>query len=100
VTTPGEIVSRPRIVPVDYDQFLAELRKATDIGKRIDASDKARWSAWVKQNNIREAAFKSVGSNQFDGLKAVIIDDPGAWGGYYLYTTSEEACLKWMKAED
>jgi hypothetical protein len=93
-------VSRPRIVPVDYHQFLAELRKATDAGKRIDASEKARWSAWVKQNNIREAAFKSVGSNQFEGLKPVIIDDDGAWRGYYLYTSSEEACLKWMPAED
>ena len=93
-------MSRPRIVPVDYHQFLAELRKATDAGKRIDASDKARWSAWVKLNNIREASFKSVGSNQFDDLKAVIIDDAGAWGGYYLYTSVEEACLKWQRPEE
>jgi hypothetical protein len=90
-------MNRPRIVPVDYHQFLAELRKATDAGKRIDATDKARWSAWVKEHNIREAAFKSVASNQFEGLKPVIIDDAGEWGGYYLYTSSEEACLKWVK---
>jgi hypothetical protein len=89
-------VNRPRIIAVDYHQFLQQLRKATDAGKRIDASDKPRWSAWVKQNNIREAAFKSVGSNQFEDLQPVIIDDEGTWGGYYLYTASEEACLKWV----
>jgi len=78
---------------------MAELRKATDVGQRIDASDKARWGAWVKQHNIREAAFKSVGSSQFEGLQPVIIDGQGTWAGYYLYTTSEEACLRWVPPE-
>jgi hypothetical protein len=92
-------LNRPTIVAVDYHQFLAELRKAGDAGKRIETSDKARWSAGVKAHNVREAAFKSLGSNQFEGLKPVIVDDAGAWGGYYLYTDTEEACLKWVPAE-
>ncbi len=92
-------MNRPRIVQVDYHQFQGELRKATDSGQRIDATDKARWAAWVQQHGIREAAFRSVGGSQFDGLQPVIIDDTGAWGGYYLYSTGEEACLKWVPAE-
>ena len=90
-------MTRPRIVPVDYHQFVAELRRATDAGKRIDAGDKARWTAWVKQNSIREAAFKSVAANQFEGMSPVIIDEGGSWGGYYLYSEAEEACLKWER---
>ncbi len=89
-------MARPRIVSVDYHQFLTELRKATEAGTHIEASDKARWSAWVKQNNVREASFKSIGSNQYSDLKPAIIDDRGTWGGYYLYTATEEACLKWV----
>jgi hypothetical protein len=92
-------MNRPHILQVDYHQFSGELRKATDAGRRVDPADKARWSAWVRQYGIREAAFRSVGGSQFDGLQPVIIDDSGPWGGYYLYSIDEEACLKWIPAE-
>jgi len=76
---------------------MVALRKAIDEGVRIDVSDKVRWVAWVKENRVREAAFKSIGSGRFEGLSPVIIDGDGPWGGYYLHSSEEEACLKWYR---
>jgi hypothetical protein len=90
-------MARPSIKDVDYHEFMAALRKAIDDGSRIDVSDRKRWSAWVKQNRIKEAAFKSFGGGRFEGLEPVIIDSEGAWGGYYLHSSVEEACLKWFR---
>jgi hypothetical protein len=91
---------RPRIVDVDYQEFLGALRRASEAGQRIDAADKLRWAAWVKNNHMREAAFKSVGKSRIEGLQPVIIDDAGEWGGYYLYSKEEEACLKWVRGDE
>ena len=88
-------MNRPRIIQVDYHQFLNALRSAGDVAGRIDATDRQRWTDWVRANNVKEAAFRSVGSNQFEGLVPVIIDDGSDWAGYYLYSSREEACLKW-----
>lgn len=92
-------MQRPRIVQVDYHEFIAALRRASDKAGRIDPSDKTRWIDWVKAGNVKEAAFRSVGNNQFDGLVPVIIDDGSEWAGYYLYSAREEACLKWTVDE-
>lgn len=88
-------MARPRIVDVDYFQFQRALRNAIDTGKRIDVSDKARWRAWVRENQIKEAAFKSFAQGKYEGLEPVIIDDDSQWRGYYLFSKQEEACLKW-----
>jgi hypothetical protein len=90
---------RPTIQDIDYHEFLTALRKAVDEGARIDISDKKRWAEWVKQHRIREAAFKSFGGGRFEGLQPVIIDGDGPWGGYYLHSSEEEACLKWFRPE-
>ncbi len=88
-------MARPRIVDVDYFQFQRALRKAIDSGRRIDVSDKERWRAWVRENQIKEAAFKSFAQGKYEGLEPVIIDDDSQWRGYYLFSKQEEACLKW-----
>ena len=88
-------MARPRIVDVDYFQFRKALRKAIDAGQRIDASEKDRWLTWVRDNQIKEAAFKSFAKGKYEGLEPVIIDNDGQWRGYYLVSTEEEACLKW-----
>ncbi len=90
-------MSRPRIVEQNYFEFQAALRAASDKGERIEPRDKDRWKAFVAENKIQEAAFKSLAEKKFEGVKPVIIDNDSAWGGYYLYTTSEEACLKWVR---
>ena len=93
-------MARPRIVDLDYYQFQKELRKATDTGNRIDRSDKQRWSEWVRENHIKEAAFRSFAKGKYDGLEPVIIDGESKWRGYYLVSTDEEAVLKWERAPE
>lgn len=93
-------MARPRIVDVDYFQFLQALRKAADNGQRIDASQRDRWLAWVRENHVKEAAFKTFAQGKYEGLEPVIIDANGEWHGYYLVSKQEEACLKWERQVD
>lgn len=90
---------RPRIVEVDYFQFQQALRRSIDAGQRIDKSDKDRWSGWVREHRIKEAAFRTFGQGKFEGLEPVIIDTEDDWRGYYLVSRVEEACLKWERAD-
>ncbi len=90
-------MARPRIVDIDYFQFQQALRKAIDSGQRIDAAEKDRWHTWVRENNVKEAAFKSFAQGKYQGLEPVIIDVTGEWRGYYLVSKQEEACLKWQR---
>lgn len=89
-------MARPRIVDVDYYEFLRALQQATARGERIETTDKERWSAWVRDNRVREAAFKSIASGKYEGLEPVIIEN-GEWRGYYLVSKQDEACLKWER---
>ena len=93
-------MARPRIVDKDYFQFQRALRKAIDTGDRIDRADKERWSSWVRENHIKEAAFRSFAKGMYEGLEPVIIDGGGEWRGYYLFSTDEEAVLKWERDPD
>jgi len=95
-------MARPKIVDLDYFLFQRALRKAIDSGARIDPADKKRWSQWVRDNHIKEAAFKSFSARMYDGLVPVIIDgDEGDdWRGFYMYSTDEEAVLRWERSKD
>jgi hypothetical protein len=90
-------MGRPRVVEQNYHEFLLELRAVVNRGNRIEPKEKERWKEWVRANNIQEAAFKSVAEKKYEGMQGVIIDEDGPWRGYYLYTTTEEACLKWVR---
>lgn len=90
-------MARPRIIDIDFFQFQRALRRAIDSGSRIDKSDKERWSSWVRENHVKEAAFKSFAQGMYEGLEPVIIDEDGKWRGYYLFSTEEEAVLKWER---
>jgi hypothetical protein len=90
-------MSRLRIVEQNYFEFQSALRAAGDSGERIEPREKERWKAFVTENRIQEAAFKSLAEKKFEGMTAVIINTDGPWQGYYLYTSTEEACLKWVR---
>ena len=90
-------MSRPSIVEQNYFEFKAALQRATDSGQRIEQTEKDRWKAWVRAHKIQEAAFRSMASQKFEEPKAVILDEEGPWGGYYLYTPVDEICLKWTR---
>jgi hypothetical protein len=92
-------MARPTIVDVDYYRFQTALRRAVDSGERIDRSDKKRWSDWVRENHIKEGAFRSFANGKYQGLEPVIIDNSGEWRGYYLFSVEEEACLKWQRGD-
>ena len=92
-------MARPKIVDLDYFLFQKALRRAVDTGSRIDRSEKERWSTWVRENHVKEAAFRSFAKGMYEGLEPVIIDgEPDyEWRGYYLFSTDEEAVLKWVR---
>jgi hypothetical protein len=93
-------MSRIRIVEQNYVEFAAALRSAADRGARIEPREKDRWKEFVRRNRIQEAAFRSLAEKKYEGIQAVIIDEEGPWQGYYLFTPSEEACLKWVRTEE
>jgi hypothetical protein len=90
-------MSQVRIVEQNYFEFSAALRAAADAGTRIEPRDKDRWKDYVREHRIQEAAFKSLADKKYEGMKPVIIADDSQWQGYYLYTTDEEAVLKWVR---
>lgn len=92
-------MNRSPISEINYHEFRRAVQHAADTGTRIDSSDKARWDQWVKRNQVREVFFRSFAASKFDKLKAVIIDsDDPQWRGYYLYSESEEAAMRWAVA--
>ena len=91
-------MARPRIIDVDYFQFRKALQNATDSGQRINETDKSRWLSWVRENGVKEAAFRSFAAGKYEGLEPTIIDVDGEWRGYYLFSSAEEACLKWERS--
>lgn len=92
-------MSQVRIVEQNYFEFFNALRAASDNGSKIEPRDKQGWKSWVIEHRIQEAAFKSLADKKYEGMVPVIINEDGAWGGYYMYTTDEEAVLKWVRED-
>lgn len=93
-------MSQVRIVEQNYFEFSVALRSASDRGNKLEPQDKESWKAWVTENRVQEAAFKSIADKKYEGMKPVIINEEGTWGGYYMYTTVEEAVLKWVRVNN
>ena len=89
-------MKRPKIIEVEYHDFMGFLRKATDAGKRLEKKDQPAWDEYVKENKINEVAMASWGRSKFESTSPVIIADGGLWEGYYVYSQTAEACLKWV----
>ena len=92
-------MARPTVVEFNYIDFQSALQKAVAEGKRIERTNRELWKQYVTKHRVKEAVFEAYCRGKFEGLKPVIIDDPGPWGGYYLVSTVEEACLKWVRPE-
>ena len=93
-------MSQVRIVEQNYFEFSSALREASDRGNKLEPRDKVNWKAWVAEHRVQEAAFKSLADKKYEGMKPVIINEDGAWGGYYMYTIDEEAVLKWVRTNN
>ena len=95
-------MGRPQIVEVDYYELVKRLKRAADVGGRIEKTDKERWRAYLDENKINDIAMQSWGKLKFASRKPtlVIIDDGGPWNGMYAYSHEDESALKWTRPDD
>lgn len=91
-------MARAKVVEYDYYQFLNLLRRATDLGARIDRGD-ARWQAYVKDKAINEVAATAIARQKFESAIPVIIAEGNDTDGLYFYSKNEEACLRLVPLE-
>ncbi len=91
-------MARPKIEEVDYHQFTRRLSKAVNNGQRLEQSDQPAWDDYVAHYGVNEVAMSSWGRSKFESVDAVIIS-AGDWRGYYVYSTDEEAVLKWIEPD-
>ena len=90
-------MGQPRIIEVEYHDFLKILQHATDSKKKIDKADKTGWANFVRKHHIPEAGMnvKAKAGAMSGNTKAVIIDGAGASDGYYIYSSDDLFCLKY-----
>ena len=90
-------MGQPSIIEISYQEFLSIYRRATDAGKKIDTSDKERWSRFVREHKIPEAgmAVKAKAGVMSGKTRVVIIDGAGKADGYYIYSPEALFCLKY-----
>lgn len=86
-----------RMVEVVYSEFWRQLEVAAESGGRIEHTDKQRWKAYVRENNVKEAASRVHAGALGEPIKAVIISNGGDWDGYYVYSASDEICLRYSR---
>jgi len=87
---------QPRIIEIEYHDFLKILQHATDSKTKIDIADKVRWKNFVREHKVPEAGMnvKAKAGAMSGNTKAVIIDGDGAADGYYIYSSDDLFCLK------
>lgn len=90
-------MGQPRIIEVEYQAFLATLRRATDTKKKIEITEKEPWDAFVRKHDIPEAgmAVKARAGAMSGKTKVVIIEGAGKDDGYYIYSPVDLFCLKY-----
>ena len=88
---------QPRIIEIEYHDFLKILQHATDSKSKIDIADKVRWKNFVREHKIPEAGMgvKAKAGAMSGNTKSVIIDGDGAADGYYIYSSDDLFCLKY-----
>ncbi len=87
-------MARARVVQFDYYQFLGILRRASDAGARIDKSNTARWTEFIKSKGINEVAAGAIARQRFEDPVAVIIAEGLETDGLYFYSKDDEGCLR------
>lgn len=90
-------MGQPRIIEVEYREFLAIFRRATDSKKKIDVTDRERWSKYVREHKVPDAAMgvKAKAGSMSGKTKAIIVDGIGKADGYYVYAPDDLFCLKY-----
>ena len=91
-------MARAKVVDFDYYQFLRILQRAGDAGRRIEKSD-ARWTEYVRQQQINEVAATAIARQKFETVVPVIIDEGRDTDGLYFYSRDEEGCVRLIALE-
>ena len=88
---------QPRIIEIEYHDFLKILQHATDSKTKIDIADKERWKNFVREHKVPEAGMgvKAKAGAMSGNTKSVIIDGDGAAEGYYIYSSDDLFCIKY-----
>jgi hypothetical protein len=78
------------------------LKSAANSGNRIEKTQKQSWIAYVRKNKVPEGAMRKHAELMGVGgrLDPVIINDDGAWEGYYVYSKDDQFCVKFDVRED
>ena len=92
-------MARARVVDFDYYQFISLMRRATDAGARIDKTDTARWSEYIKQHGINEVEATAIARQKFEDVVAVIINEGRDTDGLYFYSKNDEGCLRLVSVD-
>jgi hypothetical protein len=92
-------MSRPIVEELNFQEFKRALDKALAAGTRILPTEELRWATYVGAHGVREINFKAYARGLYESLDALIIDEPGTWGGYYLWSPAEEVVLRWRRPE-
>ena len=95
-------MSQRRILEIQYTEFSAILRHATNHKKKIEKPNKEAWKNYVRKHNVPEPAMASRGkAGTLSGdVDTVIIDGAGESDGYYVYSPDEQFCLKFESGEE
>jgi len=90
-------MGQPRIIEIEYHDFLKILQHATDSRKKIDIADKTGWSNFVRKHKIPEAGMnvKAQAGAMSGKTRSIIIDGTGANDGYYIYSADDLFCIKY-----
>ena len=95
-------MGQPRIIEVDYQDFLRILRQAADAKTKIEMADKTAWTNFVRKHQVPEAGIVvHANAGAMSGkTKAVIIEGSGAADGYYVYAPDDQYCLKYELGQE
>jgi len=95
-------MGQAKIVEVDYYILRDKLKRAADVGGRIEKSDKQQWQDYIKEKKVNDTSLLAWGKVKFSSgkLKLVVINHGDPWDGCYVYSEDDEAALKFIPAED
>ncbi|MEZ4652250.1 MAG: hypothetical protein R3E12_01210 [Candidatus Eisenbacteria bacterium] len=94
-------MKRSRLVEMDYFEFKRQLKTAADAGRRIEKTDKEKWSAYIRQHGIMEAGSEAIARSQTGAtdITSVVLEGEGAWDGFFIYSKDAVTCYKFILEE-
>lgn len=90
---------RARLIQTDYSDFRRLLREASGLGGLLRPGDGDKWQEYIRAKEINEFGAMAVAKGRFEGPLAVIVNLGGESDGLYVYSESDEQCLRMVFLE-